>query len=65
MRNDTNGSQELQWFMFRMRNTGNFCGTIKLSIVNFTKSKSLFMQVGSFILVMNLGNETLVLVEDK
>lgn len=51
--------------MFRMRNTGNFCGTIKLSIVNFTKSKSLFMQVGSFILVMNLGNETLVLVEDK
>jgi len=65
MRNDTNGSQELQWFMFRMRNTGNFCGTIKLSIVNFTKSKSLFMQVGSFILVINLGNETLVLVEDK
>jgi len=65
MRNDTNGSQELQWFMFRMRNTGNFCGTIKLSIVNFTKSKSLFMQVGSFILVINLGNETLVLVKDK
>jgi len=31
--------------MFRMRNTGNFCGTIKLSIVNFTKTKSLFAQV--------------------
>lgn len=31
--------------MFRMRNTGNFCGTIKISIVNFTKTKSLFTMV--------------------
>ena len=40
MRNDTNGCGELQWFMFRMRN--NYEGEVKISIVNFTKTKSLF-----------------------
>ena len=63
MRNDTNGSQELQWFMFRMRNTGNFCGTIKISIVNFTKTKSLFTQVRCSFIVTSLGNEAFHLVK--
>ena len=40
MRNDTNGLQELQWFMFRMKTS--IQGTVKINIVNFTKSKSLF-----------------------
>ena len=40
IRDDTNGAQDLQWFMFRMRN--NFEGRVKISIVNFTKRMSLF-----------------------
>jgi len=43
IRNDTNGQGELQWFMFRMRNT--FSGTIRINIVNFTKTQSLFQNV--------------------
>jgi hypothetical protein len=43
MRNDTNGSGEMQWFMFRMRNT--YEGEVKINIVNFTKTKSLFQNV--------------------
>lgn len=40
MRLDTCGQGEMQWFMFRMRN--NYEGEVKISIVNFTKTKSLF-----------------------
>jgi len=45
MRNDTNGCSHLQWFMFRMRNRGDFEGEVKITIVNFTKEKSLFEEV--------------------
>ena len=41
--------------MFRMRNTGTFLGTVKLSIVNFTKTKSLFMQVSFYHLLRVQG----------
>lgn len=42
MRNDTNGSSNLQWFYFRMQNPGNFTDMIRINIVNFTKGNSLF-----------------------
>jgi Cytosolic carboxypeptidase N-terminal domain len=45
IRNDTNGTNNLQWFMFRMKNTGDFMGTVKINIVNFTKANSLFLNV--------------------
>lgn len=35
IRNDTNGSNELNWFMFRMRN--QIKGFVRINIVNFTK----------------------------
>jgi hypothetical protein len=40
MRNDTNGTGELQWFAFRMRNSIE--GPVRINIVNFTKTRSLF-----------------------
>jgi cytosolic carboxypeptidase protein 4 len=42
MRNDTNGSSNLQWFYFRMINPPGFTGKIRINIVNFTKGNSLF-----------------------
>lgn len=42
MRNDTNGEKELNWFFFRMRN--EIKGTIKINIVNFTKSTGLWAE---------------------
>jgi len=42
MRNDSNGTSNLQWFAFRMKNSSNFLVTIKIVIVNFTKGNSLF-----------------------
>ena len=42
IRNDTNGTSNLQWFYFRMRNPENFTDVIRLNIVNFTKGNSLF-----------------------
>ena len=42
MRNDSNGTGNLQWFYFRVRNPENFTGVVRLSIVNFTKGNSLF-----------------------
>jgi len=50
--------------MFRMRNTGNYLGTVKISIVNFTKTKSLFMQVSILSHVTHLGYETFFLVQN-
>ena len=45
MRNDSNGSGCLQWFMFKMRNLNGWTGIVKINIVNFTKGNSLFLQV--------------------
>jgi hypothetical protein len=45
MRNDTNGSGVLQWFGFRMSNSKNFTGKIRIVIVNFSKPRSLFQNV--------------------
>ena len=45
MRNDTNGQGLLQWFNFRMRNSTEFAGKIKIVIANFTKQDSLFKKV--------------------
>ena len=45
MRNDSNGNSNLQWFYFRMKNTGEFADTIRINIVNFTKANSLFISV--------------------
>ena len=45
MRNDTNGSGNLQWFYFRMKNSSDFLDTIRINIVNFTKGNSLFHHV--------------------
>ena len=45
MRNDTNGSGNLQWFYFRMKNSSDFLETIRINIVNFTKGNSLFHHV--------------------
>lgn len=42
IRNDTNGSSNLQWFYFRMTNIAGFKETIRINIVNFTKGNSLF-----------------------
>jgi hypothetical protein len=42
MRNDTNGQNEINWFMFRMKNT--VTGNVRLNIVNFTKGYSLFQE---------------------
>ena len=42
MRGDSNGARSLQWFAFRMRNSTEFTGTIKIVIANFTKINSLF-----------------------
>ena len=42
IRNDTNGSSNLQWFYFKMLNPDNFTGIIRINIVNFTKGNSLF-----------------------
>ena len=47
IRNDTNASNNLQWFMFRMKNSAEFTGTIKINIVNFTKGNSLFIHVST------------------
>ena len=41
MRNDTNGSSNLQWFYFRMQNPA-MCDMIRINVVNFTKGNSLF-----------------------
>ena len=40
MRNDTNGSSNLQWFYFRMQNVS--ADMIRINVVNFTKGNSLF-----------------------
>lgn len=48
IRNDTNGSGNLQWFYFRMKNSADFVGQIKINIVNFTKGNSLFIHVSLF-----------------
>ena len=66
MRNDTNGSGELQWFMFKMRNS--FEGQVRINVVNFTKTKSLFNNVSFYLLLNNthvkyVGNETIILLE--
>ena len=45
MRNDSNGSSNLQWFYFRVRNPENFKEMIRINIVNFTKGNSLFYYV--------------------
>lgn len=45
MRNDTNGNGNLQWFYFRITNSKDFSGTIRINIVNFTKGNSLFHHV--------------------
>jgi hypothetical protein len=45
MRNDSNGTGLLQWFYFKMRNVNGFVGTVRINIVNFTKSNSLFTHV--------------------
>ena len=45
LRNDSNGSKALQWFYFRMKNSSDFVGRIKINIVNFTKGNSLFSKV--------------------
>lgn len=42
IRNDTNGSNNLQWFYFRMLAPESFLGKIKVNVVNFTKGNSLF-----------------------
>ncbi len=42
MRNDSNGTGSLQWFAFRMRNSADFTGSVKIVIANFTKAHSLF-----------------------
>lgn len=42
IRNDTNGSSNLQWFYFKMQNPDNFTDMIRINIVNFTKGNSLF-----------------------
>jgi len=47
MRNDTNGSANLQWFFFRIRNPEGYKDVkvgqmIRINIVNFTKGNSLF-----------------------
>ena len=42
IRNDTNGSNNLQWFYFRMLAPESFTGKVRINIVNFTKGNSLF-----------------------
>ena len=54
MRSDTNGQSNLQWFAFRMRNAPDFLGQIRIVIVNFTKSKSLFNRVSRVFLTSTL-----------
>ena len=53
MRNDSNGNGNLQWFYFRVTNTKEFMGTIRINIVNFTKGNSLFHHVST---TMSLSN---------
>lgn len=43
IRNDSNSSKALNWFYFRMRNSKDFVGRVKISIVNMTKENSLFL----------------------
>ena len=42
VRADSNGSKNLQWFYFRMKNSSDFVERITINIVNFTKGNSLF-----------------------
>ena len=42
IRNDTNGSSNLQWFYFKMQNPESFTEMIRINVVNFTKGNSLF-----------------------
>ena len=56
MRNDTNGSSNLQWFYFRVRNPEGFTDTIRINIVNFTKGNSLFYYVSSSVFLWNWTN---------
>ena len=42
IRSDSNSSKALNWFYFRMKNSKDFVGRIKISIVNMTKENSLF-----------------------
>jgi len=50
MRNDSNGSGCLQWFMFRIKNLSGWTGIVKINIVNFTKANSLFLKVRFYLL---------------
>jgi hypothetical protein len=43
VRSDTNANGEIQWFFFRMRNKE--ASTVKISIVNLTKPRALFIKV--------------------
>ena len=66
IRNDSNGSKNLQWFYFRMRNADDFVGRIKINIVNFTKGNSLFLKVSDSVpgltVLSVLGHEAILLV---
>lgn len=56
MRNDSNGSGCLQWFMFRMKNLSGWTGIVKINIVNFTKGNSLFLKVRILVLSFRACN---------
>lgn len=46
IRNDSNGTSNVQWFYFRVTTPeSKLMGTARLNIVNLTKSVSLFEQV--------------------
>ena len=64
MRNDSNGSGCLQWFMFKMRNLNGWTGIVKINIVNFTKENSLFLKVITIKLI-SVGNATQFLVKNS
>lgn len=57
MRNDSNGSGCLQWFMFKMKNLSGWTGIVKISIVNFTKGNSLFLKVSILNLCFRVCNQ--------
>ena len=59
VRSDTNANGEIQWFFFRMRNKE--ASTVKITIVNLTKPRALFIKVSSRKLRL-LGDAAIVLV---
>jgi len=47
MRNDTNGTGNLQWFYFRIRNPDNYTEVIRINIVNFSQAFGAFKNTKS------------------